>query len=370
MPAKLRSRQLRQPRGVCFFHRRATRSLPFLSSLAICSTTPPPPVTVEVNARVVTVTGKLGTITREFKHLKIDMVHQKDARKIRVDLWFANRKQLACIRTICSHIENMVTGVRVGFLYKMKFVYSHFPINVTVTDGAVEIRNFMGEKRVRKIKMLDGVTATRTKDVKDQIEISGIDITKVSLSGKAGESWNHLLSVVLLPCGAVVSPCKPTPSCEKRLRCLIAVRSPFSSALAAAQVQQMTLIRNKDIRKFLDGWCLKHRACLGRALEEWALLTVCALTLACRHLRDKQGAHVRVSAPRCFSGVGGSRLTRLVCRTLLGSPRRTARATILCAGSVAPPVLTAQCRCSEFAAENECARRGGVRWPLARFARV
>jgi large subunit ribosomal protein L9e len=163
----------------------------------------PEDVTIDVKARVVTVTGKRGTIVREFKHLNLDLVHMKDARKIRVDLWFGNRKQLACIRTICSHIENMVTGVRVGFLYKMKFVYSHFPINVAVTNDVVEIRNFMGEKLVRKIACIPGVTAVRTKDVKDQLEISGIDITKVSL--------------------------------------------------VAAQVQQMTNIRNKDLRKFLDG---------------------------------------------------------------------------------------------------------------------
>ena len=132
---------------------------------------------------MVTVKGKRGTIVREFKHLNVDITHMKEARKLRVDLWFGNRKQLACIRTICSHIENMVTGVRIGFLYKMKFVYSHFPINVTVANDSVEIRNFMGEKLVRKVKLIEGVSAVRTKDVKDQIEISGIDITKVSLAG-------------------------------------------------------------------------------------------------------------------------------------------------------------------------------------------
>lgn len=163
----------------------------------------PEDVTVEIKARVVTVTGSRGTIVREFKHVNIDMQHSKETRTIKVDMWFGNRKQLACIRTICSHVENMITGVRVGFLYKMKFVYSHFPINVTVAGETVEIRNFMGEKLVRKVKIPEGVKAERTKEVKDQLEISGIDIAKVSL--------------------------------------------------AAAQVQQMTNIRNKDLRKFLDG---------------------------------------------------------------------------------------------------------------------
>lgn len=58
--------------------------------------------------------------------------------------------QLACIRTICSHIENMITGVTKGYLYKMRFCYAHFPINVSITGRTVEIRNFLGEKRVRR----------------------------------------------------------------------------------------------------------------------------------------------------------------------------------------------------------------------------
>lgn len=58
--------------------------------------------------------------------------------------------QLACIRTVCSHVDNMITGVTRGYLYKMRFCYAHFPINVSITGRTVEIRNFLGEKRVRR----------------------------------------------------------------------------------------------------------------------------------------------------------------------------------------------------------------------------
>lgn len=103
----------------------------------------------------------------------------------------------------------MIIGVTKGFKYKMRFCYAHFPINVsgakdsTGKKDVVEIRNFLGEKKVRKVELLEGVTYSRTADVKDQIEISGIDISKVSLS--------------------------------------------------CAQIAQNTNVRNKDIRKFLDG---------------------------------------------------------------------------------------------------------------------
>ena len=132
---------------------------------------------------------------------------------VRVDLWFATRKQLACVRTICSHVDNMFVGVTQGFLYKMRFVYSHFPINVTLTNGYVEIRNFLGEKRVRKVKLVEGVEYVRTANVKDQIELSGNDIAVVSL--------------------------------------------------VAAQIQQATNIRNKDLRKFLDGIYVSEKGAIA-----------------------------------------------------------------------------------------------------------
>ena len=54
--------------------------------------------------------------------------------------------------------QNLIKGVQAGFEYKMRLVYAHFPINVNIEDGGklVEIRNFLGEKRVRTVHMLPG----------------------------------------------------------------------------------------------------------------------------------------------------------------------------------------------------------------------
>ena len=161
----------------------------------------PEGVTVAVKSRTVTVTGPRGTLTRSFKHLNIALSVTKKV--IKVDIWFGKKKQIATLNTICSHLRNLITGVTKGFVYKMRFVYAHFPINVALENGAVEIRNFLGEKRVRRVKLLPGVEYVRTKDVKDQIELIGNDIQTVSLQ--------------------------------------------------AAQIWGATRVRNKDIRKFLDG---------------------------------------------------------------------------------------------------------------------
>jgi len=167
-------------------------------------------VEVTIKSRTVTVSGPRGKLTRDFKHVNMDLrvvggdSEEEEGKKfVQLDVWFATRKELACVRTVCSHIDNMIVGVTRGFCYKLRFVYSHFPINVTLAGEMVEIRNFLGEKRVRKVKLLEGVEYLRNPNVKDQIELSGNDIVAVSLT--------------------------------------------------AAQIQQATNVRKKDLRKFLDG---------------------------------------------------------------------------------------------------------------------
>lgn len=93
----------------------------------------------------------------------------------------------------------------------MRTVYAHFPINVIVQDdgNTVEIRNFLGEKLVRHVGMLSGVSVSESKAQKDEIIVEGNDIDMVSQS--------------------------------------------------AASIHGSCLVRNKDIRKFLDGIYVSER---------------------------------------------------------------------------------------------------------------
>lgn len=168
----------------------------------------PEGVEVTVESRVVTVKGPRGTLTKSFKHLRVDMqLLEKEGggQEIVIDMWFGKTKQMASLRTTISHINNLFGGVLQGYRYKMRCVYAHFPINCTIEQGPhrIEIRNFLGEKRPRIVNMLEGVTITRDKDVKDQYILEGNDIENVSRS--------------------------------------------------CALIYQSCLVKKKDIRKFLDG---------------------------------------------------------------------------------------------------------------------
>ncbi|CAG7861728.1 hypothetical protein BRARA_I01786 [Brassica rapa] len=148
----------------------------------------PDAVSIKVNAKVIEVEGPRGKLVRDFKHLNLDFQLIKDSetgkRKLKIDSWFGSRKSSASIRTALSHVDNLITGVIRGFRYKMRFVYAHFPINASIggDSKSIEIRNFLGEKKVRKVEMLDGVTIVRSEKVKDEIVLDGNDIELVSRS--------------------------------------------------------------------------------------------------------------------------------------------------------------------------------------------
>ncbi|KAF3516028.1 hypothetical protein DY000_02060578 [Brassica cretica] len=148
----------------------------------------PESVSIKVHAKVIEVEGPRGKLVRDFKHLNLDFQLIMDAetgkRKLKIDSWFGSRKSSASIRTALSHVDNLITGVTRGFRYKMRFVYAHFPINASIggDSKSIEIRNFLGEKKVRKVEMLDGVTIVRSEKVKDEIVLDGNDIELVSRS--------------------------------------------------------------------------------------------------------------------------------------------------------------------------------------------
>jgi len=172
-------------------------------------------VKVEVRAKQIKVTGPRGTLTRNFKHLNLDFQLMEGGRKLKVDAWFGSRKTMAAIRTAISHVSNLITGVTKGYRYKMRFVYAHFPINASIGGDKtnIEIRNFLGEKKVRKVDLLDGVTITRSEKVKDEVILEGNDIELVSRS--------------------------------------------------AALINQKCHVKKKDIRKFLDGIYVSERATIA-----------------------------------------------------------------------------------------------------------
>ena len=137
----------------------------------------PDDVTVDIKARNVTVKGNLGTLTRSFKHIPIDIrkeISKKGGKNsLRFRMWLQKKKRNAAIGSIRSTIRNMFTGVTVGYKFRMVMAYSHFPIVVNVIDNgrAVEIKNFLGFKMNKRIDCPEGVIVKKKEDDKNNFTV-------------------------------------------------------------------------------------------------------------------------------------------------------------------------------------------------------
>lgn len=130
---------------------------------------------VKIDGRVVTVSGEKGTLTRNFSHAFLSIQKEEKLIKIRTD--WPRKKEAAMVGTVSSHIENMIKGVTKGFTYKLKIVFSHFPISVKIEDNNVLIENFTGERSPRTAKI---VGKTKVSIKSEDVIVQGTDLENVS----------------------------------------------------------------------------------------------------------------------------------------------------------------------------------------------
>ncbi len=170
----------------------------------------PDDVDVSLEGRKIIVKGQKGTSTRDFSHAPISI--KLEGKTIRIWAEWPRKKEAALVGTLYSHVQNMITGVRKGFTYKLKIVFSHFPISVKVKDKTILIENFTGERSPRKVKIIGD---TEVEVQSEDIIVQGINLEDVSQT--------------------------------------------------AANIEQGTKVKRKDPRVFLDGIYVNER---GEGIDE------------------------------------------------------------------------------------------------------
>jgi len=158
----------------------------------------PSGVNVSLNNNLMEIKGPLGKVSKDFSKIIAEVSINNNIVSIRS---FSNRKKhISTTTTSKSLIKNMIIGVTKGFTYKLKIVFAHFPITVKVKGNQVHIENFYGERSPR-IAQIIGNSKIEVKE--DDIIVKGISIYDVGQT--------------------------------------------------AANIEQATKVKNKDLRVFLDG---------------------------------------------------------------------------------------------------------------------
>jgi len=137
----------------------------------------PEDVNLSVNGRMVKVTGPKGEIERELWQPGIQIQSEQAGNEVIIKSDLSRKNVRAIAGTYAAHIKNMITGVTEGFFYKLRAVHAHFPMQIALTkeSNAVSISNFLGERKPRISKIVEGV----------KVEIKGRDIIVSGINKEA-----------------------------------------------------------------------------------------------------------------------------------------------------------------------------------------
>ena len=147
----------------------------------------PAGVKAKLEGSQLTITGPKGTLVRSVRFPQVTVTC--DDKEIHISTESDRKAITAMVGTFEAHAKNMCRGVSEGFEYRMKVVYSHFPIQLKLQGKRLEIANFLGEKKARYADIADGVTA---KIANDEVILTGIDRELVGNTAANIEHATHI----------------------------------------------------------------------------------------------------------------------------------------------------------------------------------
>lgn len=158
----------------------------------------PQGIDVSLEESVMLVKGPKGEVRKTLKYPGVTV--RKEADEIVIEAENPKKRQWGIIGTYEAHTKNMIKGVSIGFEYKMKVIYSHFPMSVKAKQKTISVENYLGEKVARKTKIAGDC----------EVKVKG---TEVVITGNNIEEVGQ----------------------------------------TAANIEQLTKVKNKDSRVFQDG---------------------------------------------------------------------------------------------------------------------
>ncbi len=112
----------------------------------------PKEIQAEVERNAVKLKCQDREVSRYFKATGIKI--EKLDNNLKITAPNPRKDNYAIMKTVASHIRNLIYGLKHGYEYKLEIVYSHFPMNVAVKEEHVEISNLAGEKKAIKAKIV------------------------------------------------------------------------------------------------------------------------------------------------------------------------------------------------------------------------
>jgi len=100
---------------------------------------------------ILKLSGKEGETSKNFHNPTIQI--KIEGNKIILKTLKFTKREKKLLNTFIAHIKNMINGVNSKYIYKLKICSSHFPMNVSINNNELIVKNFLGEKQPRKLKL-------------------------------------------------------------------------------------------------------------------------------------------------------------------------------------------------------------------------
>ncbi len=114
----------------------------------------PQGVSVTFEGLNVAVRGPKGEVTRMLFSKQVEM--KVESNKVVFTARKATKREKRVIGTFRAHLRNMFRGVTERHIYRLKICSGHFPMNVSVKGNEFIVKNFMGEKVPRVLRLSEG----------------------------------------------------------------------------------------------------------------------------------------------------------------------------------------------------------------------
>lgn len=125
----------------------------------------PAGVEVKLDDGVLTLKSGKNEASKKLASEKVKV--ELDGNKLKLVTKKSSKKEKKLIGSFRAHIKNLIAGVKEPHAYRLKICSGHFPMNVSVAGNELIVKNFLGEKIPRKLKLKKGAN----------VKVEGSEIT-------------------------------------------------------------------------------------------------------------------------------------------------------------------------------------------------
>jgi len=145
----------------------------------------PEGIEIETKDRVLSIKKEGKGTAKRYKGFDV----KKEDNKIILYNNKATKKEKKLLKSFAAHFRNIIKGLQEKYVYQLKVCFVHFPVTLELKGNELLVKNFLGEKIPRKVKISPDVDFKLEKDL---ITITSWDKEKAGQTAASIESLTKI----------------------------------------------------------------------------------------------------------------------------------------------------------------------------------